>query len=315
MKAVVIGAFGHIGTYLVPMLIENGFETIAISRGLNKPYENNPLWDRAVKVKIDRNSPEFIKTIVDTNADVVIDLINFDVNQTKKIVSALKNTNCKHYLYCSSCWANGRAEVLPVNLGGRSGEPLCDYGKDKALSEKYLHEEFEKNGFPYTAIRPGQISGAGWDIINMWGNTSYRAFQTIKDGGEIALPNFGMETIHHVHGYDVAQVFCKAVTHRENALGMVFDASSGSSITLYGYAKLMYEFFGQEEKIKFLPWDKWCEYEGNTKECEHTYLHIARSGSYSIEKERRLLDYTPKYTNIETIKLAVQSYLDRGIIV
>ena len=76
----------------------------------------------------------------------------------------------------------------------------------------------------------------------------------------------------------------------------------------------MYDFFGKEARIGFLPWKEWCEYEGNPEECESTYLHIARSGFYSIERERKLLGYQPKYTNVETIKLAVQSYLDRGLI-
>lgn len=32
MKVVVIGATGHIGTYLVPMLVKAGYEVIAITR-------------------------------------------------------------------------------------------------------------------------------------------------------------------------------------------------------------------------------------------------------------------------------------------
>lgn len=75
----------------------------------------------------------------------------------------------------------------------------------------------------------------------------------------------------------------------------------------------MYNFFGKEAKIGFLPWNEWCN-EGNAEEYESTYLHIARSGSYEINKERNLLDYQPKYTNVETIKLAVQSYVDRRLI-
>lgn len=39
-----------------------------------------------------------------------------------------------------------------------------------------------------------------------------------------------------------------------------------------------------------------------------------RSGCYDIEKERRLLEYEPKYTNVETILLAVRSYVERGLI-
>ncbi|MFT4006094.1 MAG: NAD-dependent epimerase/dehydratase family protein [Lacrimispora sp.] len=315
MKVAVIGAYGHIGTYLVPMLIKDGNEVIAISRGISKPYEENPLWEKAIKVKLDRNTEsDFAKIIADMHPEVVIDLINFNLNETKLMVSALKGTNCKQYLYCSSCWAHSRAEILPVNSDDMSSEPLCDYGKDKLASENYLRNEYEQNGFPATCIRPGQISGPGWAIIGPWGNVSLTPFQRIANGEKIMLPNFGMETVHHVHGYDVAQCFYKAVIHRDKALGEVFEAASGNSITLYGYAKLMYSFFGKDPQIGFMPWKEWCEYEGNDEECESTYLHIARSGSYNIDKEKELLDYHPKYTNVETIKIAVQSYVERGLI-
>lgn len=314
-KAVIIGGAGHIGTYLVPLLVNNGFEVVVISRGISKPYEENPVWQRVKTVHLDRGrEPDFAKKIADIQADVVVDLINFDVLETKKMVAALKGTACQHYLYCSSCWARGFADVLPLESGTETGTPLCDYGRDKLASERFLRQEFIQNKFPSTCIRPGQISGAGWDIIGPWGNVSKRPFQIIANGEEIKLPNFGMETIHHVHAFDVAQCFYQAVTHRENALGEVFEAASGGSITLYGYAKMMYEFFGQTPKIGFLPWNEWCVYEGNPAECESTYLHIARSGTYDIEKEQRLLDYHPRYKNTETILLAVESYLKRGLI-
>ena len=74
------------------------------------------------------------------------------------------------------------------------------------------------------------------------------------------------------------------------------------------------DFFGKEPRIGFLPWKEWCDYVGDPKECEDTYYHIARSGFYSIDKEEKLLDYHPKFTNTETIKIAVQSYIDRGLI-
>lgn len=35
---------------------------------------------------------------------------------------------------------------------------------------------------------------------------------------------------------------------------------------------------------------------------------IERSGSYNIKKKMKLLDYQPKYTNVETIKLTAQKW-------
>jgi len=315
MKAVITGAGGHIGTYLVPMLVNAGYEVTTITRGEPKPYEWDPAWSRVNKVFMDRSRDEdFAEKIAGMNPDVVVDLINFNIEDTRKMVQALQKSGCSHYLYCSSCWAHGRAETLPFNPDDLNKEPMDDYGKDKFASERYLKSFYRREGFPATIIMPGQISGPGWSIINPWGNTSMRVFQEIADGKEISLPNFGMEIIHHVHGYDVAQVFYLAITHRNQALGETFDAEAVQSITLYGYAKHLYEYFGHEPRISFLGWQEWCRYEGNPEECEHTYYHIARSGTFSIEKERRLLGYHPRYTNLQTIDLAVKSYVDRGLI-
>lgn len=66
-----------------------------------------------------------------------------------------------------------------------------------------------------------------------------------------------METIHHVHAEDVAQLFSLVVEHRDNALGEKFYAVSGGSITLYGYAKLLYHHYGKEPQIGFMPWQEW----------------------------------------------------------
>lgn len=315
MRVVVIGAAGHIGTYLIPMLVSNGYETVAITRKMSQPYEDAPEWHRVRRVLLDRrNDPDFIGKLKAMEPDIIVDLVNYHFAETKEIVESFVGTGLCHYLYCSSCWAHGRTETIPLDPNDLCKKPLEDYGKTKFASEMYLKEQFLKNGFPATIVMPGQLSGPGWIIINPWGNYSMRVFQDIADGKEIALPNFGQEILHHVHAYDVAQVFFKAITHRNQALGESFDAEAATHVTLYGFAKHMYEFFGHEPKIKFLPWPEWCAYEGNQKECELTYTHIARSGVFSIEKAKRLLEYQPKYTCIETIDMAVKSYIDRRLI-
>ena len=44
MKVVVIGGTGHIGTFLIPRLIEAGHEVIVISRKHNTLYLMNAAW-------------------------------------------------------------------------------------------------------------------------------------------------------------------------------------------------------------------------------------------------------------------------------
>ncbi|MCP9328706.1 NAD-dependent epimerase/dehydratase family protein [Liquorilactobacillus satsumensis] len=314
MKIVVIGAYGHIGSYLVPKLVKNNNQVIAISRGQHQPYVQDKSWEKVEHVSLDRvKDPKFAQKVAEINADVVVDLISFHIDDTKKIVEALKNTRLSHYLFCSSVWAHGRAEVLPADPN-IAKEPLDDYGINKYKSEQYLKDQYRTNGFPATIVMPGQISGPGWTIINPVGNTDLGVFQKIANGDKITLPNFGMETLHHVHADDVAQVFYKAILHRNQALGESFHAVAAESLTLYGYAKAMYRFFGQEPKIDFLPWPQWKELVNDEALTEHSYYHLARSGQYSIENGRKLINYEPKYSTIETVEQAVQSYIDRGLI-
>lgn len=316
MKVVIIGGSGHIGTFLIPMLINKGYETICVTRGKSNPYVDDPAWKKVIKVTLDRvNDKDFEQKIMEMKPDIIVDLINYSIEQTKKIVSAIQNNSfCSHYIFCSSVWAHGRSEVLPITNESILKDPVCDYGKDKYSSEKFLLEKFRKEKFPVTIIAPGQISGPGWNIINPWGCLLHKPFQLIADGETIYLPNFGQETIHHVHAEDVAQLFYKAIINRNQALGEIFNAVSGGSITLYGYAKLLYDYFGKEPKIEFKEWKDFCDYVGDKKETDMSYKHLIRSGYFNYEKENKLLGYKPKYSNVEAIKIAVKSYVDREII-
>jgi len=49
-RVVVIGATGHIGTYLVPRLVRGGHEVIAISRGTRDPYHASREWSSVRRV-------------------------------------------------------------------------------------------------------------------------------------------------------------------------------------------------------------------------------------------------------------------------
>ena len=53
--AVVIGGYGHIGSYLVPMLAENGYDVTVVSRGNSRPYNAHlPVWDKVKDLHCDR---------------------------------------------------------------------------------------------------------------------------------------------------------------------------------------------------------------------------------------------------------------------
>ena len=80
-RVVVIGATGHIGSYLVPRLVGSGHEVIAMSRGLRDPYHASPGWDSVTRVTVDRDAEDTAGTfgarIAALRPEVVIDLVCF----------------------------------------------------------------------------------------------------------------------------------------------------------------------------------------------------------------------------------------------
>ncbi len=51
LRIVIIGGTGHVGTYLVPRLVQSGHEVLSISRGESKPYRNHPAWESVEQVR------------------------------------------------------------------------------------------------------------------------------------------------------------------------------------------------------------------------------------------------------------------------
>ena len=58
-RIAVIGATGHVGTYLVPRLVRAGHEVIAVSRGEREPYQPAAEWSRTQRLSLDRDDPAF----------------------------------------------------------------------------------------------------------------------------------------------------------------------------------------------------------------------------------------------------------------
>lgn len=315
MKIVVIGGTGHVGTYLVPGLVTAGHEVISVSRQKRKPYTDHASWADVKQLVIDRDEEDrkktFGKKIAKLSPDVVIDMICFTPESARLIAEAL-NGKVQHFLQCGTIWVHGFSEQVPTDET-RPRKPFGDYGIKKAAIESWLLSYSRMTGFPATILHPGHIVGPGWIPLNPAGNFNPDVYKTLATGKELALPNLGMETVHHVHAEDVAQSFIKALNYRNNAIGESFHVVSPQALTLRGYATAMAEWFGREAKLKFLPWEKW-KLTVSEKDADATWDHIAHSPNCSIEKAKKQINYNPRYTSLQAVQEAVKYLLDHKLI-
>lgn len=313
MKIVVIGGTGHIGSYLVPKLVEEGHTVINVSRSLRKSYLQSIQWNYVEQIICDREVEDtngtFAKRIAALQADIVIDNICFTQESVHSIIQALQG-NVGHFLLTGTIWVHGYAEFIPTKESDRR-RPFGEYGVNKNEIEKILMEAVRLQDFPATIIHPGHIVGPGWACLNPQGNFNLEVFQTIIDGDELLLPNLGLESVHHVHADDVAQLFQKAIKNPHQSIGESFHVVSSRAITLRAYAENVYTWFGHEPKLRFVSLEEMGQYLSEEDRLQ-TIEHIIRSPCMSVEKASNYLDYKPKYTSMEACLESVTWMVKNG---
>ncbi len=171
-RVAVIGATGHVGTYLVPRLVEAGHEVIAISRGRSEPYTPHAAWKSVEWKEMDRAALErdgsFGRAIRALNADIVIDKICFTLDSARQIGEAL-NGHVGHLLHTGTIWTHGHSLAVPTREDAPK-VPFGDYGIQKKAIEDYFLQEARLRGLPVTLIHPGHIVGRGWAPLNPAGH-------------------------------------------------------------------------------------------------------------------------------------------------
>ncbi|HQE91194.1 MAG TPA: NAD-dependent epimerase/dehydratase family protein [Anaerolineae bacterium] len=316
MRVVVIGGTGHVGTYLVPRLVEAGHAVVVVSRGEREPYSAGGAWQAVQQVTLDRAAEEragtFGQKVRALEPDAVIDMICFTLESAQHLVEALRG-HVQHFLHCSTVWVHGYTTTVPVTEDAPR-HPIGAYGVQKAAIEAYLHTEARSNGFPETCILPGHIVGPGWVPLNPQANFNPQVYAQLAHGEEVTLPNQGQELLHHVHADDVAQLFMKALANWNAAVGESFHAVSPAALTLRGYAEAVAAWFGQPAHLTFLPFVEW-KMTVAEEDADATAGHLEHNPNcYSIVKSRRLLDYQPRYSSLQATYEAVQRLMADGVV-
>ena len=313
MRTVVIGGTGHIGTYLVPGLVRLGHQVTVLSRGERTPYQSDAAWKQVELIQIDRQAEDAVGTfgqrVADLRPDIVIDLICFTEDSARQLVEAVDG-KVQQLLHCGTIWVHGPSMFVPTREDAPR-KPFGDYGIQKAAIESYLLGKARRDGLPVTIVHPGHISGPGWTPVNPAGNLDLAVFEKLARGHELLLPNFGLETVHHVHAADVAGVFLAAISSRSTAIGESFHAVADGAMTLRGYAHGVAGWFGQEAQLGFLPFGEWRD-TVSEQDAQATWDHIEHSPNCSMDKAARLLGFRPRYSALETTLEAIAWLVGNG---
>ena len=306
MRVVVIGGTGHIGTFLIPRLVGARHEVVVVSRGQRTSYQPHDAWAGVQHVQMDRAALEaegrFGSAIMSLAPDAVVDLICFTPESAAHLLDAIGTRTW--LLHCGTIWVHGHSTVVPTTEE-QPRRPFGDYGIRKAAIETMLVDASRQRHARATVLHPGHIVGPGWPPLNPAGHFDPAIFTRLATGQRVALPNLGMETVHHVHADDVAQAFELALGRETDAAGESFHVVSPAAMTLRGYAEAFAASHGMTAELEFLPWPAWSASVGEA-ESRATWDHIAHSPNCSIAKARERLGYAPRYSSLTAVLESVE---------
>jgi nucleoside-diphosphate-sugar epimerase len=272
-----------------------------VSRGLREPYIADETWSDVQRVVLDRDelADAFPAAVAGLKADVVVDMTCFTREAAAQLVDVLRG-RVELLLHCGTIWVHGPSSVVPTTEADHR-DPFGDYGTWKAeIEDLLLAESARSGGLRSVVLRPGHITGPGWPMVNAVGNLDLDVWHRLATGQPVDMPNFGLETVHHVHADDVAQAFQLAIEKPDVAAGNAYNVVSARAMTLRGIAMAVAGWFGRKADLRFMPFEQFRA--GTDDELADTsWNHIVRSHSMSIDKARRQLGYAPRYTSLQAI--------------
>ncbi|WP_273834666.1 NAD-dependent epimerase/dehydratase family protein [Guptibacillus sedimenti] len=288
MKVLVTGGAGFIGSHIVDLLIDEGYQPVVVDNlstgNLGFLHEKVPFY----KENITSSNLEAI--FAKERPDIVIHhAAQVDVSQSiqnpyddavSNIIGTIQLLDCcikfkvKKFIYASSCAVYGDAGDLSINEGYPI-QPISFYGISKYTPELYIKRFQQLYGLTYTILRYANVYGPRQTPKGEGGVVSIFREQ-LKDNKQPIIFGDGQQTRDFVYVKDVARANILALKKGQNE---IFNIGCNTKTNINDLFKLM----NTMTKKQLLP-----KYKPQRKE-------DIRFSQLNNNKATQLLGWKPKY--------------------
>lgn len=221
MKVLFIGGTGNISSACSRLAVERGIELYHLNRGRVKA--DIPPEVKTIQADI-TNELQVQSALEDLKFDVVANFIAFTPDDIKQDIK-LFTSRTKQYIFISSASVYQKVGGHPVITESTPlYNPYWKYSQDKIACEEILNDEFRKNGFPITIVRPSLTYDTVIPVaIGSW--RDYTIIDRMKKGKEVIIHGDGTSLWTITHSDDFAKAFVGLLGHQQ-AIGHAFHITS-----------------------------------------------------------------------------------------
>ncbi len=246
MKALFIGGTGTISTAITQLAPSYGFDLYLLNRGNRS--ELVPEGVKIIEADIN-NEADVREKLKDMTFDIVAQFIAFDTEALRRDVRLFAGKT-KQYIFISSASAYQKPLSSPnITESTPLSNPFWEYSRNKIACEEYLMEEYRKNGFPITIIRPSHTYGCFDVPLALHGkNGSYSVINRIKEGKKVIVHGDGSSLWTLTHNSDFAKAFL-GLMGNFHAIGEAVQITSDESLTWNQIYEIIGNALGVKPKI------------------------------------------------------------------
>lgn len=275
-RALVTGAAGFIAGYLVPELLQAGWEVLGLDNfskygPLRRSFDGHP---RFVMVEGDAKDVALMTELaaevdqVVAGAAMIGGISYFHsyaydlLAENERILAATfdaaiaahRSGRLEKIDVISSSMVYERAEVFPTPEGAQRScpPPASTYGFQKLAAEYFAQGAFEQYGLPYTIVRPFNCVGTGegrarGDVEVLSGNIALAmshvvpdlVLKVLKGQDPLRILGDGTQVRHYTYGGDLARGI-RAAMESPKAIGEDFNLSTATSTTVAELAQAIW---------------------------------------------------------------------------
>ncbi|HEX6305224.1 MAG TPA: NAD-dependent epimerase/dehydratase family protein [Anaerolineales bacterium] len=243
MKILVTGGAGFIGSHVVDLYIENGYEVVVVDDLSTGRLSNlNP---GATFYKLDIRSPQIAEVFekerpdyvnhhaaqMDVRRSVLDPLFDADVNILGSInlIECAKKFEVKRFVYISTGGAvYGEPEYLPCDEA-HPINPICQYGASKHTVEHYLYMYRQLYGLEYVVLRYPNVYGPRQDPHGEAGVVAIFSGQMLK-GEQAKINGDGEQERDFVYVGDCARANLLALGTQNGSAIYNLGSGQGTSV-------------------------------------------------------------------------------------
>ena len=221
MKVLFIGGTGNISAACSRLAVENGIDLYHMNRG--KVSTSIPSEVKTIRADI-KDKKMVQEALGNGYFDVVVNFIAFAPDDVKQDIEIFSGRTGQ-YIFISSASVYQKVGGHPVITESTPlYNPYWDYSRDKIACEDLLNDEYRKNGFPMTIVRPSLTYDTVIPVaIGSW--TDYTIIDRMKKGQEVIIHGDGTSLWTITHSDDFAKAFVGLLGHQQ-AIGHAFHITS-----------------------------------------------------------------------------------------